>query len=198
VYSWSPFRNNGSLWSNHPTQGNQYDRNKYYEYKMSSTPGNSLTTDGHIDIEIRQSGSFSFYLTYGEEKQPPTADAANTVDVAQSEQGIKDMCLESRPRPRRRSSVTDLELAQRQSKTFHFIVATSFKLNGRHLAQNELTIQTVLSKLMGRVDTWEPKIKAIADKGYNMIHFVPLRLAVFDLRSIGVGSCRLSKRRARH
>lgn len=195
VYAWSPFRSNGSLWSNHPPRGEAFERGKFYEYTMASTPGHSLAADTHIDIEIRQSGSFSFYLTYGEEldtpweaQKEPTPGSRRASIVAQrhatdhphphgdddaddAAHAVEGMRL----RPRRRSSVTDLQLEQRKSETFYFIVETSFRLNGNAVPASSLAVQTVLSKLMGPFDTWEPKLKAIADKGYNMIHFVPLQ-----------------------
>lgn len=60
-----------------------------------------------------------------------------------------------------------------ESPQWSFVVETDL---GEDLTRNGLCVQTVLPKLLkGPVSEWSPQLQAIADKGYNMIHFVPLQ-----------------------
>ena len=38
-----------------------------------------------------------------------------------------------------------------------------------------LVIQSVIGKWLGPLNQWEPHIKTIRDRGYNMLHFTPLQ-----------------------
>lgn len=63
--------------------------------------------------------------------------------------------------------------SEAKSSLWSFVVETSF---GDDLMSNGLCVQTVLSKLMkGTASEWGTQLQTIADKGYNMIHFVPLQ-----------------------
>jgi glycogen debranching enzyme len=144
IYSWSRVLHRGSLWCNVPPKNTPFDRNKYYEYRLTAPDDTkSFTNDIHVDIKITSSGPFSFYTTY-----MPALD--NYFDSSD-------------------------EPIMTSTKKFHFIVSSGFTLNGKPLDLNSLAIQTVLSKLMGPVSTWDPKLAAIKAKGYNMIHFTPLQ-----------------------
>lgn len=64
------------------------------------------------------------------------------------------------------------------TEQWSFIVQCSInvgKNDEKVITPNSLCVQTVLSKSLGSRDRWDVKWKAIADKGYNMIHFVPLQ-----------------------
>lgn len=55
------------------------------------------------------------------------------------------------------------------------IVEPDLKLsNGRSINLNCLQIQTVLTKLLGKLDEWESRLRVTKECGYNMIHFTPV------------------------
>ena len=39
--------------------------------------------------------------------------------------------------------------------------------------------QTVLSKLLGSIDTWKDKLEVGHESGYNMFHFTPIQVNIF-------------------
>lgn len=107
----------------------------------------SFGQETYIDIKITKGGSYSYYFKY--ESVPADYYRAS----ANAYEGI-DMV---------------------KTQEFYFIVQSGFELNGTDINLNSLQIQSVMSKLMGPCSTWQPKLKAIADKGYNMVHFTPLQ-----------------------
>lgn len=63
-----------------------------------------------------------------------------------------------------------------RSPTYYIVVQPSLWISkDEYLPLNSISIQTVLSKLMGKRDSWDTKFEHIASKGYNMIHFTPLQ-----------------------
>lgn len=107
----------------------------------------SFGQDYFVDIPIHQSGPFSFYCTYR-----PSVDSKEYFGSGYKEQ-----------------------MQLQQTVMCHFIVSTRFFLENKVVPLNSLAIQTVISKFMGPVSTWDTKLRAIRDKGYNMIHFTPLQ-----------------------
>ncbi|ANB13548.1 bifunctional 4-alpha-glucanotransferase/amylo-alpha-1,6-glucosidase [Sugiyamaella lignohabitans] len=160
LFSWLKFVQKGSFWCNAPLDpSTPFDRHKYYEYPLKTTDC-GFSEDIHVDIKIFAGGPYSCYITY----KPPSEDYFSHVD-SNAVNGQRAVTA---------ANGVDPEIIT-STKKFHFIVSTGFSLGGKPIELDSLSIQTVLSKLMGPVNTWGPKLKAIKDKGYNMIHFTPLQ-----------------------
>ncbi|CCG80823.1 Glycogen debranching enzyme [Taphrina deformans PYCC 5710] len=99
-----------------------------------------------IDIEVRQAGAFSWSIDY----QPLPEWSAQ---------------LDNRGSNKTKSS-----------GPFYFAVEAAVRLNDKPLPLNALAIQSVVSKWMGPVTEWQPRLKYMSKtKRYNMLHFTPLQ-----------------------
>ncbi|KAI9782452.1 MAG: hypothetical protein M1839_004938 [Geoglossum umbratile] len=62
-----------------------------------------------------------------------------------------------------------------KTQTYYVNVSPRIALNGGALRQDALAIFSVVSKLMGKYPLeWDPHLRGISRRGYNMIHFTPL------------------------
>ncbi|GME85507.1 unnamed protein product [Ambrosiozyma monospora] len=62
------------------------------------------------------------------------------------------------------------------TRKFHFVVPPSLFINGKYLTLNSVSMQSMVSKWMGKDDKdWQLLFSEVAKKGYNMIHFTPLQ-----------------------
>lgn len=63
------------------------------------------------------------------------------------------------------------------SQSYDFVVPPSLFINDQYLTFNSVTMQSVVSKWVGKSfkNDWLPLFQNIKDKGYNMIHFTPLQ-----------------------
>ncbi|KAK9465395.1 glucanotransferase domain of glycogen debranching enzyme-domain-containing protein [Lipomyces arxii] len=68
-----------------------------------------------------------------------------------------------------------LSTAKSVSARYHFTVSPRFSFDNVPLPLDALNIQSVVSKWLGRFETWDEKLGKMKDKGYNMIHFTPLQ-----------------------
>lgn len=59
------------------------------------------------------------------------------------------------------------------TRKFFFVVPPNLYLNGRFVKLDSVSLQTVVSKWMGK--DWDAVFERIAAKKYNMIHFTPLQ-----------------------
>lgn len=77
------------------------------------------------------------------------------------------------------NSLSDDETEEISYKTecYHFVVPPSLFINNKYLTFNSVTMQSVVSKWVGKnfEKNWIPLFDNIKNKGYNMIHFTPLQ-----------------------
>ncbi|CDK26290.1 unnamed protein product [Kuraishia capsulata CBS 1993] len=77
-------------------------------------------------------------------------------------------------------SIENEEESQKLTTTrkTHFVVPPSLSINGEFLPLNAITLQSVVSKWVGKdlEKDWEPLFAHVKSKGYNMIHFTPLQV----------------------
>lgn len=102
----------------------------------------------HCDLTIEKSGAYEYYVEYD----------VNSPLLAESSESL------TQPRA--------------CSRTGYFIVAPKLvprKKGASPISLDGIVMQSVIPKLLGPVSTWEPKIKAMGELGYNMIHYVPLQ-----------------------
>lgn len=102
-----------------------------------------------ISVPICRAGTYTYYVTHGD-----------LPDISESLDATLD----------RKSEV-------RTSPKFYIVVAPRLLLNDRRLPLDALSVFTVLSKSMGVYPKdWEPHLKSISERGYNMVHFPPLQV----------------------
>ncbi|KAH9506703.1 hypothetical protein DERF_011421 [Dermatophagoides farinae] len=79
-----------------------------------------------------------------------------------------------------RTKLTEIDIGEnlqlKSSGSFHFVyVDKNDKTEPISLSINALQCQTVLSKLMGPIDTWKDKLQVSIQCNYNMIHWTPIQ-----------------------
>ncbi|CAG8477962.1 4253_t:CDS:10 [Cetraspora pellucida] len=141
----------GVLYTNHPLENAEFDRNKFYPRKFPTLFSKPL----NVDITIKRSGTFGFYVEY-KESQTKSKQPDETVKTSTNYFTV-DPILEIVPRYRILSS----EPISNESRV-------SISLDG-------IVTQSILPKLLGPFSQWEEHIKTICALGYNMLHFVPMQ-----------------------
>uniref|UniRef100_A0A060T7E8 Glycogen debranching enzyme n=1 Tax=Blastobotrys adeninivorans TaxID=409370 RepID=A0A060T7E8_BLAAD len=172
VSSVPPIANDASLWCNAPPdKDTPFDRKKFYKYPINA----SFNKETFIDVKISTAGTFSYYISY-----IPIND--KYFDNFNPLVKYKTVSQEFLPKSqsdlhlfRETYMAAEMESRHRSTRKYYFSVSAGFELDGKPLALNSLAIQTVLSKLMGPVDTWDEKLAKIKAKGYNAVHFTPLQ-----------------------
>ncbi|CAG8588637.1 10334_t:CDS:10, partial [Racocetra persica] len=142
----------GVLYTNHPLDDAEFDRNKFYPRKFPKLFSKPL----HVDITIKRSGAFEFYAEY-KESQTNSKNFDETVKTSKRCYFTVDPILEMVPRYRILSS-----------EPISYESRITIPLDG-------IVIQSVLPKLLGPFSQWDEHIKNISDLGYNMIHFLPMQ-----------------------
>ncbi|CAG8458945.1 397_t:CDS:10 [Ambispora leptoticha] len=148
----SPASHGGVLYTNYPISGGEFDRNKYYSKNFPTDFSRSL----NIDIVIRMSGAFDFYVEHRAVSTLP-GEVLTSIERTEIFHFNVDPLLHILPRRRILSS-------KRVSS-----------LKRVPLPLDSLVIETVLPKLLGPLNKWDQHIKAISELGYNMIHYVPIQ-----------------------
>lgn len=190
IFSASDIVNQGVLHCNVPPPGKQFDRSTFYQYPVKA----SFNEETHLDVKITSSGAYSFFFTYlpvTDPYFPPPEELKEGIftsgcsvsnercmqpDLTQLSLEDKQTSKEDSISSRQEQDIIDTENNFRRSctKKFYFIVSAGLNLDGKPLSLNSLSIETVISKWMGPLDTWKKKLSYVKSKGYNMVHFTPL------------------------
>lgn len=102
-----------------------------------------------LSIPIYQAGAYAYYITYAELPS------------------IHESVESNEPCP-------DGEI--RKSDLYYIVIAPQLTLDGQRIPLEALSVFTVLSKSMGKYPhDWEPHMRSISERGYNMVHFPPLQ-----------------------
>nr|AOE43285.1 glycogen debranching enzyme/amylo-alpha-1,6-glucosidase [Synstelium polycarpum] len=56
-----------------------------------------------------------------------------------------------------------------------FQVAPTLTINGKAIAPDAIVVETVLTKCLGPLSSWDDHIKTASQTGYNMLHYTPLQ-----------------------
>ncbi|CAG8553348.1 9386_t:CDS:10 [Ambispora gerdemannii] len=152
IRSGSPASHGGVLYTNYPIFGREFDRNKFYPKNFPTDFSKSL----NIDIMIRMSGAFDFYVEHRAVSTLP-GEVLTSIERTEIFHFNVDPLLHILPRRRILSS-----------KRVSSLKRVPLPLDG-------LVIETVLPKLLGSLSSWGQHVKAISELGYNMIHFVPIQ-----------------------
>lgn len=171
VLSTSLMTNQGSIWCNCPPEGSAFDRKKFYEYPIES----KFNKDCFIDIQINQPGTFCFYATYWPLEKEYFEQDETKIRVRRGSAGNRANSQSETNLFRETYMNASVKSNLTSSRKYYFTVNCGFKLNDKPLPLNSLQIESVISKWMGPVDTWDKKLAAIKNKGYNMVHFTPLQ-----------------------
>ncbi|PKS06288.1 hypothetical protein jhhlp_007036 [Lomentospora prolificans] len=141
----SPICRHGSLWVNIPEKDKPFEREKFREFKLN--PDFNRTIE--VSVPVHQTGAYTYYITYAE--LPSISESVESNDAS----------------PGQKVKKSDL---------YYIVFAPELTLDGRRLPLDALSIFTVLSKSMGKYpDDWEPHLRSISERGYNMVHFPPLQ-----------------------
>ncbi|CAN6674729.1 glycogen debranching enzyme [Trichomonascus vanleenenianus] len=171
IESTSPITNQATLHCNAPPRGEKFDRNKFYKYPIRA----KFDKDTSVDVEINYPGTYSFYISY----LPVNPDFLNRCNPETHMKSVSEEFLPHTVSERSLFKDTymaaDVESSHTSTRKYYFTVSCGFELNGKPLPLNSLQIETVVSKWMGPVDSWDEQLAAIKYKGYNMVHFTPLQ-----------------------
>lgn len=99
------------------------------------------------------------------------------IDIPITVAGAFHYSVEYSPLPEWSAKLDNLERSETRSTGEHyFAVEAAVRMNGKPMPLNALAIQSVVSKWMGPVTEWEPRLEYMSKtKRYNMLHFTPLQ-----------------------
>lgn len=201
IFSASEIVNKAILHCNVPPKGVEFDRFKFYEYPIKADFGKET----YIDVEISVSGAFCYFITYLPISENYFSENHKSIDglTLSSEHDISEASsiIREATKPPKSKFISALrgnespdaeslkdernpdgtvdalsnDYALSCTPKYYFTVSSGFMSNGKPLSLNSLKIESVISKWMGPVDTWNDKLKKIQQKGYNMVHFTPIQ-----------------------
>ncbi|KDE06879.1 amylo-1,6-glucosidase [Microbotryum lychnidis-dioicae p1A1 Lamole] len=144
---------NGSLYTNFPIDGSQYERTKLHQTKLPQ----DFSKPFGIDLEIATAGAFEYHVEYD-------GDAGRV--KAESGYFIVEPLLTISAR----SSILSKELTVLPPGKGGVISKEEV-----HLPLDGLVIQSIVSKFMGTLEDWVPHLDVMRDRGYNLLHYIPLQ-----------------------
>ncbi|XP_065090211.1 glycogen debranching enzyme isoform X1 [Ochlerotatus camptorhynchus] len=135
-----------AIFCNYPADGKEFDRNRYIQLKWFSPTGTQLDTDGSKYLSIRD---IDYYCN---------------VHLTRSGAYHFYILYEGQQDPQ-----AGLYVQVEPTLTIGKGPAAA------NLPLEAIRCQTVISKLLGPVQTWEAKLQVAKESGYNMIHFTPIQ-----------------------
>lgn len=111
---------------------------------------------------------------YASSTNIPALSTADRLLAVQAQDKSDAVSLQEDPKDRPHNDLVE-DYARSCTPKYYFIVSAGFVMDLKPLSLNALNIESVISKWMGPVNTWENKLTLIKEKGYNMIHFTPLQ-----------------------
>lgn len=160
------------LYTNYPAEGQKFVRTEYRVLGWQLSNGKQITsvmhpeahvvdTDIRSQVELNMSGTYHFYFRYLERFET----ILFRIDFA-----LALMCVNIF-RPDTGCSGADGALYVQVEPTLHVGPPGAQKT----IPLDSVRCQTVLAKLLGPLDTWEPKLRVAKEAGYNVIHFTPIQ-----------------------
>lgn len=106
----------------------------------------SFHKDISLNVNIYRSGCYNYYLEYQNKDELEYQDGDSLNDGPNT-----------------------------VSEKFYFNVPPNLTLSGKYVPFNNINVESVVSKWIGKASDWDSFFGKVADKGYNMIHFTPLQ-----------------------
>ncbi|CAO1618688.1 unnamed protein product [Sympodiomycopsis kandeliae] len=163
----------GSLWTNFPLQGEEFQRDHFNEHKLPS----DFSKPTYIDLYIAKPGAYEFYVEHAapdEEVPYPTPEQPIAKPDPSKRKRIESKHGYFNVDPiitiPERSPILDPK-TQEPSTTGGQVGSKDVTLS-----QSALTVLSFFGKWAGPISQWGPHLKVASEAGYNMIHYAPLQV----------------------
>lgn len=145
-----------------------------YILRFAIQGASSICREGCLWINVPENGRDFDRSKFREIKLNPSFGRTLEIDIQIAKPGTYCYYISYTPLPPFSISSTAEKPEPEHTQTYYFTVAPSLSINGTPLALSSLSVFSILSKFLGPVKKWDPYMKYISDKGYNMVHFTPL------------------------
>ncbi|XP_058825624.1 glycogen debranching enzyme isoform X2 [Topomyia yanbarensis] len=137
-----------AIYCNYPSDGKDFDRKQYTQLQWFSSTGTLLNSDGDKFISIKDIDLYcTIHLTRSGAYHFYIVYEGHEKDGPQG-----GLYVQVEP---------------------HLTVGKGDSLT--HLSLDSIRCQTVISKLMGPIGSWESKLQVTKESGYNLVHFTPIQ-----------------------
>ncbi|KAG8864449.1 hypothetical protein FRC20_010187, partial [Serendipita sp. 405] len=150
----TPASKRGVLKTNFPLYGGAFERTKFVEKTLPS----DFSKPVQIDLPISSAGVFVYWIEYD----------GKDGERVKGREGYFNIDPDLRVR-KRTPILTPEQTVHAPGKGGLITEKTT------HIPLDGLSIITLVSKWMGRLDEWTPYLKETSERGYNMIHYTPLQ-----------------------